>query len=389
MNFIESSKNIFKELVSVRRELHKNPELSFSEFKTQEFILNYLDKLGIKAQKIAGTGVLGTIGNSDKCVALRADIDALALEELTDCSFVSQNKGVMHACGHDMHISMLLGAAKILKDNESELKGSVKLLFQPGEEKAPGGAVKMLKEGALENPIPLAVFGQHTDPGTSTGSIALAPGYIMASADELYFNITGKSTHAAQPHLGSDPILTGAQLVMSLQTLITKFKNPLKPGVITIGAFNGGTVNNIIPETVDMKGTIRSFDLKWRNDMLVKIEQITRHICSLYETKCKFWVEECYPPVFNHTETTEFINEIGAEMLGKDKVDELEPKMWAEDFAYYSQKVPATFWYVGIKPEDKKSIPPLHSQYFNPDENAMIYGTAMLASAAYNYLIKK
>jgi amidohydrolase len=260
-------------LQNIRRTIHRNPELSFQEFETSNFIKQKLGEWGIEHREIGGTGVVAHIGNGDNCVALRADIDALPIHEETGLEYSSQNPGVMHACGHDMHTTMLLGAAYRLKQIENELKGVVKLIFQPGEEKLPGGAKLLIENGVLENPRPGAIFGQHINPGESVGKISLAPGYVMASADELYITVKGKGSHAAQPHIGNDAILAASHLVQYYQTMVSKMKNPLDSGVISITAVNGGSANNIFPSEVKMLGTMRAFNQDWRNYIHEIIEE--------------------------------------------------------------------------------------------------------------------
>lgn len=374
------------EIIKHRRHIHANPELSFKEFETSKYIQTELDKLNIPYKVMAETGVVGLIGKGDNCVALRADIDALPIKEETDLDFSSENDGVMHACGHDMHASMLLGAAKILKGMESELKGTVKLIFQPGEEKVPGGASVLIDEGVLENPAPRAIFGQHVNPLETLGKISLASGPIMASADELYWTIKGKAGHAAQPHLSSDAVIASAQLILYVQSLLTKFRDPLTPGVISITAIHGGSAPNIFPDEVKLMGTLRSFDKEWRDEMHELLEIKSKDICALYNAKCKLHIEKGYSPVVNNQQTTDIANCAAKELFGDETVLELIPKMWAEDFGYYSLKIPGTFWFLGVRPEGVSEMPPLHNQGFSPDEKALTKGAAMMAYAAVNYL---
>lgn len=385
-HIINRANELFSEMVAMRRHLHQNPELSYEEYKTSDFIKNKLSLLGIPNQKLANTGVVGLIGKGDKCVALRADIDALPILEANSIEYCSINNGVMHACGHDLHTSMLLGAAQILKEFEPYFEGTVKLIFQPGEEKLPGGAIEMINQGVLENPVPLAVFGQHCNPETSTGTISLKSGPIMAATDELYWTIVGKSTHAAQPHLGTDPILASSHLIVHLQSMLTKFRNPLEPGILTVSSIHGGTSNNIIPDNVDMKGTLRSFDENWRNKALIKSRKISQDVCGLFDTHCVYNCVPGYPVLVNNVETTDFISNLFVKMFGEANLIDLEPKMWAEDFSYFAQKIPSTFWFLGVKPIDKDMIPPLHNAQFSPDEKSMIYGASMLAASALMFL---
>jgi amidohydrolase len=386
---LNRAKVLFPKLQKVRRAIHINPELSFKEFETSKLIREKLEELGIRSRIIGGTGVVATIGSGDRCVALRADIDALPIKEETGLEFASKNDGVMHACGHDMHTAMLLGAAEILKEQESNLKGVVKLIFQPGEEKLPGGASILISEGVLENPKVDAIFGQHIYPGEAEGNISLNSGAVMGAPDELYFTIRGKSTHAAQPHLGNDPIVAASQLIIYFQTLMTKYKDPIESGVLSITSIKGGDATNIIPDEVKLMGTLRSFDDGWRNEMHRLIESNSKSLCNLYGCDIDVEIRKGYPPVINDLELTELTISNAKEIVGEHNTLEFIPKMWGEDFAFYGKNVPATFWFVGVRPTNEISMPALHNSKLNPSENAMPIGTAMLASAAINYLNKE
>jgi len=386
MNTLESVKAVHEEMVFHRRHLHQNPELSFKEFETHKYIRNTLSDYGIENYSIGETGVVGLIGMGEKCIALRADIDALPISEETGLPFCSKNEGVMHACGHDMHTAMLLGAAKILKKNEDKLNGIVKLIFQPGEEKTPGGASILIKEGVLVNPKPEAVFGQHIYPDAPVGTISVAPGYIMAAPDELYWTISGKGGHAAQPHLNNDVIISASQLVIYLQSLITKFRNPVSPGLLSVTAIHGGSAPNVFPDEVKLMGTLRSFDNNWREKMHSLIVEKSKEICKLYGTECEVRIEKGYPAVFNNEATTSFIQKTAKDIFGDKSVLEFEPKMWGEDFGYYAKEIPSTFWFLGVRPVDTPYMPGLHNSKMSPDEEAMVYGTAMFVEAAMRYL---
>ena len=385
MNLKEEIKQLQDEIIQFRRHIHANPELSFQEFKTTEFIKSVLNKYGIENYSITETGVIGIIGKGEKCVALRADIDALPINEETGLDFCSMNDGIMHACGHDMHTAMLLAAAIILKKHEPELSGTVKLIFQPAEEKIPGGAKIMIDNGVLENPAPSAVFGQHIYPETESGTISLADGLIMASADELYWTIKTKSGHAAQPHLCNDVILASSQLVVYLQSLMTKFRDPLNPGVLSVTSMHGGSATNVYPDELKMMGTFRSYNNDWRMEMHKLIESKSKEVCAFYNTECEVEIKKGYVPVINDKNTTEFAKQTAINLFGEDKVLEFIPKMWGEDFGYYSQKVPSTFWFLGVKPKDK-DIPGLHNSKMIPEEEAMLSGTEMMVKVAIDYL---
>lgn len=386
INCLKDALDISEEIISNRRYLHQNPELSFVEFNTSQYIQDALSEMDIPFSIMAKTGVIAHIGFGNRCVALRADIDALPIEEETGLSFSSTNKGVMHACGHDAHTAMLLGAAKLLKNHENELGGIVKLIFQPGEEKAPGGANILINEGVLNNPIPEVIFGQHVYPGNTVGICSFVNGSMMASADELYWTIKGKSCHAAQPHEGTDPILIAAELITHLQSIITKMRNPLFPGVLAITSIHGGNVTNIVPDTVELKGTLRSFDNQWRLNALKEIERKSKLIAELHGATCEVNPIIGYPPLINNTIAVDFARRTAESVFGKSKVTEFEPKMWGEDFAFYAQKIPACFWVMGVRSRELDTMPGLHNGKFTPDEEALSYGTALLTEVAINWL---
>lgn len=380
--------NIFHKVIENRRAIHRNPELSFKEYETSDFIISKLDELNIQYKRLTETGVVAYIGSGDNCVALRADIDALPILEETGLPFSSERKGVMHACGHDMHTSMLLGVAEVLKSLEKELNGCVKLIFQPGEEKVPGGASIMIESGVLENPKPKAIFGQHIFPAKRSGTISLNSGPFFASADEIYWTIKGKSGHAAQPHLSSDSILAASQLINFYQSLITKFRNPLNPGVLSVTSIHGGSATNIFPDEVKMMGTLRAFDEKWRMEMHKLLVEKSKELVSIYNCECEVRIEKGYPALINDKSTTEFIYELGTELFGNDNVEIIEPVMFGEDFAYYAQNIPAAFWFIGVNPNSNEIMPPLHNSKLNPDESAMQKGIILMSNAAINFLTK-
>ncbi|MES2766795.1 MAG: M20 family metallopeptidase [Bacteroidota bacterium] len=384
--FLQRAKEIEQVMIKHRRTLHENPELSFEEHETSLYIRNALKDLNIDFKVMGETGVVATVGKGSRCVALRADIDALPMSEETDLPFASTKQGVMHACGHDAHTAMLLGAAQILKENETSLNGTVKLIFQPGEEKVPGGASILIKEGVLNDPAPEVIFGQHVNPDAPAGIASFVAGNMMASADELYWTICGRGAHAAQPQKGSDPIVAASALIMHLQTLISRQRDPLSPGVLSVTAIHGGTVTNIIPEEVILKGTLRSYDNDWREETLEKIQEHSEMIARLHGCGCDFKPLRGYPPLINDTAATHFAKSSAIELLGENSVTDFEPKMWGEDFAFYAQQIPACFWMLGVRPLDKDEMPGLHNPKFTPDESAFAVGCALMASAAANYL---
>lgn len=379
---LREAKELETTIIDWRRTLHKNPELSFQEYQTSAFIQRQLTAMDIPFRVLAETGIVAHIGHGERCVALRADIDALPIHEEADVPFASQNPGVMHACGHDAHTSMLLGAARMLKQREDSLGGIVKLIFQPGEEKVPGGASIMIREGVLENPTPEMIFGQHVNPAAPVGNAAFVAGRMMASADELYWTIHGKSGHAAQPHLAIDPIVVAAHLITQLQTIVSRSLNPFEPGVLSVTAIHGGTVNNIIPEAVEMKGTLRSMNLEWREQAIANIENYSRTLAATMGATCDVTVLRGYPPLINDEHATAFARDAARSLLGDSSVTPFEPKMWGEDFAFYAQTIPACFWMLGIRAPELSETPGLHNCKFVIDEEALHIGTALMAHAA-------
>lgn len=383
---IEKAKELYPKIKEVRRFIHQNPELSFKEYDTTTLIKSKLNELEIENYQITETGVIGIIGDkSKKCVALRADIDALPIKEETGLEYASKNDNVMHACGHDMHTSMLLGAAEILKNIESSLNGCVKLIFQPGEESLPGGASILIENGVLENPKPEAIFGQHINPLEETGKISLTSGPVMASTDEFYWTIKGKGAHAAQPHKANDTILTAANLIQYYQSMMTKFRNPLDAGVLTVASIHGGNSTNIFPEELKMKGTLRAYNHIWREEMLRLVPEKSSFIGNLYDTDVEIKVVNGYPATINNVTTTKYVRKISDKIFDENTILDFEPKMWAEDFSYFSNQIPGTFWFLGVKSSDLNEMPMLHNPKLNPDEEALINGTALLAASAFNY----
>ncbi len=379
---------IFDEVIKIRRTLHSLPELSFQEFKTTEFIQNYLEDIGIKAFRLTETGVVGLLGDLSRetCIAFRADIDALPIEEQTNLPFASKNKGIMHACGHDFHTSILLGAARILKKFETRLHVNIKLIFQPGEEKLPGGALKLIQNGVLKNPTVVATFGEHIDPETEVGHISVSGGTIMASADELYWVIRGKGCHAAQPHLGNDTIRATTALLDSLYKLSDRIRDPLEPLLLAVTSVNGGNATNVYPSEVKLSGTLRTFNDDVRKSALENISKICKFIANAYDLDVEFNPLLGYPSLKNDIALSNYIKDLGIGLLGNTKVLDFKPKLWAEDFAFYSQKVPSVFWFLGTKPKGYVGeIFGLHSAKLNPDELAIKFGIAMFVKIALTY----
>ena len=376
------AKQYSPEFIEVRHHLHANPELSYQEFETSKFIQNKLKELGIPFEIKATTGVLGLIKGKNpgkKIIALRADMDALPIKEENKVVYKSKNEGVMHACGHDVHTTCLLGAAKILNELKTEWEGTVKLIFQPGEEKNPGGASLMIKDGVLENPKPTAIFAMHVHPGLESGKLSFRGGKVMASADELYFTIKGKGGHAASPHLCVDPIVIASHLIISLQQLISRNNNPFNPSVLSITSFQGGNTTNVIPDEVKLMGTFRAMNEEWRFKAHEFIRKQATDLVHSMGGEIDLHIDVGYPAVHNNKELNEVTKKKGQEYVGADKVEETELRMGAEDFGYYAQQIPACFYRVGVMNKEKGITSGVHTPTFNIDENSIETGIGMMA----------
>jgi amidohydrolase len=376
------AKQYAAEFIEVRHHLHAHPELSYQEFETSKFVQQKLSALGIPFEIKATTGVVGLIKGKNpdsRIVALRADMDALPIKEENDIPYKSKNEGVMHACGHDVHTTCLLGAAKILYELKNDWEGTVKLIFQPGEEKNPGGASILIKEGVLESPKPSAIFGLHVHPGLPVGKMSFRGGKVMASADELYFAIKGKGGHAASPHLGIDPILIASHLVIALQQVISRNNNPFNPSVLSITSFQGGTTTNVIPNEVKMMGTFRAMDEEWRFKAHELIKKVTNDIVTGMGGSVDLHIDVGYPSVYNNEKLNETARQKAIEFIGTDHVEETEPRMGAEDFGYYTQQIPGCFFRLGVMNKEKGIISGVHTPTFNIDESAIETGIGMMA----------
>lgn len=371
------------ELIAIRRHLHAHPELSFEEVETAKYISNKLTEYGIEhTTNVGGHGIVGLIkGNNPtkKIIALRADMDALPIEEKNTTEYISQNKGVMHACGHDVHTTCLLGAAKILNELKDHFEGTIKLIFQPAEEKLPGGASIMIKDGVLENPKVETIFGQHVLPQLETGKVAFKAGIAMASCDEIYITVKGKGGHGAVPHLAIDPILIASHLVIALQSVVSRNANPTLPSVLSIGKFIANGATNIIPDEVRLEGTFRTFDEKWRTEAHEKIKTICTNIAASFGGTCDVLIDIGYPFLKNDEATTTNAFELAQQYLGKENVEEMPARMTAEDFSYYSQLVPACFYRLGTGNISKGITSPIHTPTFDVDENCLKIGSGLMA----------
>ena len=379
------AENYFKETVEIRRHLHTHPELSFKEYKTSEYIQQKLTSYGIPfTSGLVETGVVGLIKGKNpnsKCIALRADIDALPIQELNDLDYTSKNKGVMHACGHDVHTASLLGVGRILNELKEEWEGTIKLIFQPGEEKLPGGAFLMIAEGVLENPKVDKIIGQHVSPELDSGVIGMRGGMFMASADEIYIDVIGKGGHAALPMGRVNPLLIASKILIDLYDRFDRVKDT--PSLFSIGVIEGGSAGNIIPDTVSLQGTFRAMNEQWRKEA----HQIIRDICysSAKEMngECKIEIKVGYPFLKNDESFTKLCFENAQKFIGAKNVIEIPKRMTSEDFSYYSHHLPACFYRlgVGINNQERKH---LHNAYFDIDDSALKNSIGIMSWLAIN-----
>ncbi|MFZ9331582.1 MAG: M20 metallopeptidase family protein [Chitinophagaceae bacterium] len=376
------SKTYYESYRSVRHHLHANPELSYKEFNTSKFIQDHLQSLGIPFKVMAETGVVALIEGkkSNRVIALRADIDALPIQEANNVAYASKVPGVMHACGHDVHTTILLGAARILNETKAHWEGTVKLIFQPGEEKNPGGASILIKEGVLENPAPTAIIGLHVHPILETGKLSFKSGKAMASADEIYITVKGKGGHAATPHLTADTVLAASELVVALQKVVSRDKDPLSPSVLSICAINGGFTTNVIPSEVKLMGTFRAMDETWRFNAHKRMKEIADGIATSSGAEIDFKIDVGYPTVYNDPVITEKARSIAASTMGISNIEEGELRMGAEDFGYYSQKIAGCFFRLGTGNKQKNITSGVHTPTFDIDEDAIEIGMRMMAT---------
>ncbi|MFC1538825.1 M20 family metallopeptidase [Candidatus Latescibacterota bacterium] len=368
----------------IRHDIHQHPETAYKETRTSNVIGAFLDEIGVEYKKCAGTGIFAVIGNGDgHVVALRSEMDALPTKDLAGLPYSSVNDGVSHACGHDGHIAILLGTAWVLKQIENELNGKVKLLWQPAEEGG-AGAQKMIDEGALESPAPEAIFALHGWPTLEIGKAGYRFGPAMASTDNFEIVVKGKSTHGALPHTGVDPISLSARIIDGIQHIHSRMMNPLVPSVITVGTIHGGTVENIIPESVTMTGTIRAIDPETRATIPRLMERMVSETAKSAGGEAEFRIVAGYPPTINEKMATAFARDTLAEILGEDNLYEIQsPVMGGEDFAYYLSKIPGTFLRLGIG-----DTAPLHNSMYNFNDDTIPYGIRIMTGIAFRFLIK-
>lgn len=383
------SDTIFEQVVGYRQRLHANPELSFKEFQTSAFIKNILTDWGIPFTEMADTGVVGLIKGdlpSDRVIALRADMDALPILEANDKPYASKNPGVMHACGHDVHSSSLLGTAYILNSLKADFAGTVKLIFQPGEEILPGGASIMIKEGVLENPKPQHIIGQHVMPLIDAGKVGFRSGIYMASTDELYVTVRGKGGHGAQPHQNIDPVLIASHIIVALQQIVSRNADPRLPSVLSFGKVIANGATNIIPNEVKLEGTFRTLNEEWRKEAKRLMKKMAEGIAESMGGSCEFNIMNGYPYLINEEKVTANARAFAEDYLGKENVLDLDIWMAAEDFAYYSQITDACFYRLGTGNKVKDTCYSVHTPNFDIDEDALKISTGLMAYMALKQL---
>ncbi|NEZ46392.1 amidohydrolase [Clostridium niameyense] len=387
IDFLKLSQGIKQELIDLRRDFHENPELDYDLFRTSGKIKEFLRNEDIEYYETADTGICALIkGNGDKTIAIRADMDALPLEEKNGCSYSSRIQGRMHACGHDAHTAILMGTAKILNSIKDKLNGNVKLLFEPAEETT-GGARIMIKQGVLENPRVDAVIGLHVEEKINTGKIGLRKGVVNAASNPFTIKIKGKGAHGARPNNSVDPIIIASNIILALQTIISRELPPQDPKVLTIGSIHGGTAQNIIPEEVTISGIIRVMKTEHREYVKKRLCEIVEGFCTSLRGQCEIDIEESYPCLYNDDEMLEKFIVSSKNIIGEDNIEILqEPSMGVESFAYFSMERPSVFYYLGCRNEEKGIVHPAHSSLFDIDEDAIPIGVALQSKAAYDFL---
>ncbi len=384
------SKESAADAVKTRRHLHQNPELSFNEHQTACFVADRLKDLGLEPQEgVADTGVVALIKGRNpesRVVGLRADMDALPILEANDVPYKSQNSGVMHACGHDVHTASLLTTARILTQLREEFEGTVKLVFQPAEEKAPGGASLMIKDGVLEKPRPAGMLGQHVAPNIPVGKIGFREGMYMASTDELYLTVKGKGGHGAAPDQLIDPVLIASHIIVALQQIISRNRPPAYPSVLSFGRFIADGVTNVIPNEVKIQGTWRCMDEEWRAEGLRRMQKMAEGMAEAMGGRCDFERVKGYPFLKNHPELTRRTKAAATEYMGAENVVDLDLWMAGEDFAFYSQVVDSCFYRLGTRNEARGIVSGVHTPTFDIDESALEIGPGLMAWLALNEL---
>lgn len=370
------------DVITWRRHLHAHPELSYEEFETVKYVEAQLKSFGLTPTHLAGTGLVVEVQGKNaakKTIALRADMDALPIVEVNEVSYKSTKPGVMHACGHDVHTSSLLGTAKILHELRDQFEGTIRFLFQPGEEKNPGGASYMIRDGALQNPQPASIIGQHVFPLLPAGKIGFREGMYMASADEIYLKVIGKGGHGAAPELTIDPIVIACNIIVSLQQIISRNASPKQPTVLTFGKIEGGATTNVIPMEVNIAGTFRAMNEEWREEGLRRIKKMAESLAEGMGGRCEVDISRGYPFLQNDPQVTKRIKAAATEYVGKENVVDIDITLGAEDFAYYSQIIPASFYRLGTRNEAKGITSYVHTPTFDIDEDALKISSGLMA----------
>ena len=389
MDFLKEALSIQKQLIQWRRDFHSHPELGFEEHRTSAVIKEFLQKEGIEYKEVAGTGISAVIkGNGQKTIALRADMDALPLLDKKQCDYCSKEAGKMHACGHDAHLAILLGAAKILNTMKEELKGNIKLIFEPAEETV-GGARFMIKEGVLEEPVVDAVIGLHVDESMEAGKIGIKKDVVNAASNPFTIKVLGKGGHGAHPDTTIDPIVIASNIIIALQTIISREIPPTDPAVITVGSIHGGTAQNIIPEEVELRGIIRTMKTEHREYVKKRLVEVAEGISQSMRGKCEITIDESYPCLYNNDDMVMALRNSAEAIIGKENIEELKvPSMGVESFAYFSLEKPSVFYFLGSGNREKGIMNPAHGSYFDIDEDCLSVGVAIQCKTAYDYLTR-
>ncbi len=388
--FLQEAGNLLDPMREIRRDLHKHPELGTQETRTSRIVADYLKHLGLDVRSnIGGYGVVATLSakEAEKCVALRADMDALPMEEKNDVPYASTRPGIAHCCGHDGHTAILLGTASLLCKFSDLLKGSVKFVFQPSEDTAPGGAIPMIADGALKNPDVGGIFSLHLNPDLPEGSVGVKSGFCTISSAEFTLKMIGKGCHVASPHEGVDPVIMAAMVIMAGQTILSRKINPLDPAILSFCTVQGGTASNIVPEEVTLTGSIRTLSPEKREVLANELDQVAQGVAGTCGGTCHLTVKREYPSVFNHPELAAEFKDSACKILPADNVIDIpSPSMTGEDVAYFHEKVPGVHWFLGTANPAKGFTHPLHSPFFDFNEEAMALGAAIHASCAVDFL---
>ncbi|MCH3963915.1 MAG: M20 family metallopeptidase [Clostridium sp.] len=386
-DFLKMAQDIKDELIEIRRDFHMHPELDYDVFRTQGKIKEFLKNEGIDYTEVAGTGICAIIrGNGDKTIGLRADMDALPIQDMKKCQYSSKVKGKMHACGHDAHTTILLGATRILNSIKDKLNGNVKLFFEPAEETT-GGAKVMIKEGVLENPHVDRVIGLHVEENIEVGKIGVRYGVVNAASNPFTIKINGIGSHGARPHTGVDPVVMSSYVILALQEIISRELPPTDGALITIGSIHGGTAGNIIPSEVILSGIIRTMKTEHRSYVKKRLREVVEGVVASMRGNCEIEIEESYPCLYNNDSAIKDIVSAASEIIGSQNIINLEnPSMGVESFAYFSMERPAAFYYLGSRNENKGIVHPAHGNLFDVDENCIPIGVAIQCRSVYNFL---